>query len=192
MQTGQALQERELAQACVKGDLNAKKLLYETYSKKLFFACLQYAENTEEAEDIMHDAFIKIFNSLKTFDGRGSLEGWMRRITVNAAINNYHKKRRLVPIILSDEETKIVSTDDGDEQVWPNISQDELLEMIQQLAPRYKMVFNLYAIEGLSHKEISKELKISEGTSKSQLARARGVLQNLVSEKFNSMKDGSK
>ena len=182
-------EEKTLLTACKRGDLNAKRELYTLYAGKLFYACLQYAENREDAEDILQDSFMKIFQNLEQFRGEGSLEGWLRRITVNTAIKHYHKRNRsFLRINVNHLNDDAQSDNIDDNEAVPDFSNEELMAMISTLAPRYRMVFCLYAIEKYSHKEIAKELNISEGTSKSQLSRSRILLQNMIKEKTKEKK----
>ena len=176
--------ERELVVNCVANDMRAKKMLYDLYASKMFMVCMRYADNREDAEDILQDSFIKIFDNIKNFRNEGSLEGWAKRIAANTAIRHYHKKNSMYPITSIEN----IEEQENDEEslisaLSAHNSMEELLQLIQNLAPRYRMVFNLYAIDGHSHNEIAKMLNISEGTSKSQLSRAREILKNQISEK---------
>lgn len=168
----------ELIEACLKENPSAQKLLYDKYSSKLYGICLRYSKNEEEAQDILQDSFIKVFTKLHTYQFTGSFEGWLKRIATNTSIEYYRKK---------------INTDEVDEIVFnPYLSVDsdksleveELLKMIQELPEGYRMIFNLYAIDGFTHSEIAQKLGISEGTSKSQLSRARAHLQKRFKDKF--------
>ena len=184
------IEEKKLVADCIAGDLNASRRLYDLYAGKLFAICLRYAGDRMEAEDVLQDAFIKIFENIKQFRSEGSLEGWLKRVVVNTSIKQYHKHnyKYLYPVInIENVEDDIQDTITDDEHL-PDYSEDELYEMIHSLAPRYRMVFSLYAIEEHSHKEIAQMLGISEGTSKSQLARARIALQNMIEEKQKKTK----
>lgn len=139
----------------------------------MFGVCLQYSDNYEDAKDILQEGFIKVFSNLNQFKGKGSFEGWIRRIMVNTALEKYRDKHYLNSVN-EDEAEKLERTDIN---ILDEISAKDLLKVIQELSPRYRMVFNLFAIEGYSHKEISALLDISEGTSKSNLSRARAILQ---------------
>ena len=174
---GQDLQE--LIDLCLAGESLAQKHLYDRFSPTMFGVCLQYSKNHEEARDILQEGFIKVFRKLKQFKGKGSFEGWMRRIFINTALERYRTQSRL---ITTDEELEI-STGNLSDEIISDLSAHELLQMIQELSPQYRMVFNLYAIEGYSHNEISKMLKISEGTSKSNLSRARVILQEKIKKR---------
>jgi len=139
---------------------------------------LQYSGDTDEARDILQEGFIKIFENLEKFNHEGSFEGWMRRIIVNTALEKYRNRYYLTRVddIEAGEEPV---TDPGTED-FAGLEAYDLLKMIMELPPKYRMVFNLYAIEGYSHKEIGEMLRISEGTSKSNLSRARDILQRKV------------
>jgi RNA polymerase sigma-70 factor (ECF subfamily) len=150
--------------------------LYNRFAPKMYGVCLRYAANAEEAEDILQEGFIKIFNKISSYRGDGSFEGWIRRIFVNTAIEHFRKKTYLQPITENEENTvegKYLS-------VLDNLAEKDIIQMVQQLSPGYRTVFNMYVVEGYSHKQIAEMLGISEGTSKSQLSRAKLILQDLV------------
>lgn len=146
----------------------------------MFGICLRYAGNYDDAQDIVHDGFVKIYVKISQFRFEGSFEGWMRRIMVNTALEKYRMQCQIINI---NDFTKEVDTMDSSD-FSSEISARELVKFVQELSPRYRMVFNLYAIEGYSHKEISGMLEISEGTSKSNLSRARAILQEKVMKYF--------
>ncbi|MCG8697852.1 MAG: RNA polymerase sigma factor [Bacteroidales bacterium] len=166
---------------CQKNKRQAQKALYDSYSERLFGVCLRYSSNTEEAEDVLHDSFIKILNKIEQYQFKGSFEGWMRRITVNTALERYRGQYKVINIQDSVKEFHEESYEDVLEQ----LTAGELINLVQELSPKYKVVFNLYAIEGYSHQEIAKKLDISEGTSKSNLSRARGILQEKIKKYYN-------
>lgn len=172
--------ERQLIEGCLKKDPKAQEALYRHYSAKMYGISLRYAKNPMEAEDIMQEGFVKVFTHLNDYRFEGSFEGWIRRTFVNTAINYYKRKsRELVEISL--ENIEIVGA--NDESVLEKLSAEELLDLIHQLPTGYRLVFNLYVIEGYSHKEISATMNISENTSKSQLSRARSALQKMIRER---------
>ncbi|MCA5006033.1 RNA polymerase sigma factor [Sphingobacterium bovistauri] len=161
-------------QGCQAQDKKSQAQLYNFFSKKMFVVCLRYAQTTLEAEDILQNGFIKVFTKHHLFDGKGSLEGWIKRIMVNTAIESYRKsKEKITDSIDEYHENTIHSHFPSD-----TTSYQDLLKLIKELPLGYRTVFNLYAIEGYSHKEIAEMLNISEGSSKSQLSRARQVLQH--------------
>ena len=169
---GFMLNEQELIDGCRKGERSMQKALYERYSRKMTVVCLRYSKTTAEAEDILQEGFVKVFQGIKNFRQESKLETWITRIMVNTALNQQRKKLYLFPMVdveeldLPEEEVSISS-----------IHFTQLLEMIQSLPQGCQIVFNLFAIEGYNHKEIAALLQISEGTSKSQYARARNLLQ---------------
>lgn len=169
-------EEEQLIEGCIAGKREMQRLLYELYSKKMMVLCLRYAPTTFEAEDMMQDAFVKVFSNIHSFKKDCPLEFWIRRIVINTALKHLRSKQ-LLTVSHEAEEVANLSSDNVN---LSGYSMDELLSMIQGLAPRYRMVFNLYAIEGYSHKEIGELLDISEGTSKSQYSRARAILQSML------------
>ena len=168
--------ESDLIKGCLDGNRRMQEHLYQRFSSKMYAVCLRYSGNAEDAQDILQDGFVKIFKNLHMFRGDGSFEGWIRRIFVNTAIEYYRKQSNLYPITESHEnqlETHELSA-------FETLSMKDLMNLIQRLAPGYRTVFNLYVIEGYSHQEIADMMGISEGTSKPQLARAKGSLQNML------------
>ena len=160
-------------QGCQAQDRKAQAQLYAYFSKKMFVVCLRYAQTTLEAEDILQNGFIKVFTKNHLYDGKGSLEGWIKRIMVNTAIESYRQtKEKFTDSLEEKHENSVTSHFSSD-----LTSYKDLLRMIKELPLGYRTVFNLYAIEGYSHKEIAEMLGITEGSSKSQLSRARQVLQ---------------
>ncbi len=170
--------DKELIETCLKDNPKAQKMLYDTYSSVLFGICLRYSKNEEEAQDILQDSFIKIFTKLDTYQFTGSFEGWLKRIVTNTSIEYYRKKITMEHIEeIGFNPYLAIDSDRG-------LEVEELLKMIQELPEGYRMVFNMYAIDGYTHGEIATKLNISEGTSKSQLSRARAYLQRKFKEKF--------
>ncbi|WP_299115493.1 RNA polymerase sigma factor [uncultured Winogradskyella sp.] len=165
---------KELINQCKEKDANAQSQLYKQYASKLFSLCLKYSKNYVEAEDNLQDAFVTIFNKIEQYKQKGSFEGWMKRIAINTALQRY---RQVGVFNIIDENTiEDVSVEvDNDE-----VDLDFLLQIIQDLPDRYRLVFNLYVMDGFSHSEISKMLDISTGTSKSNLARARQILKQKI------------
>lgn len=166
----------QLIEHCKKNDTKAQSQLYKLYSSKLFSLCLKYSRNYVEAEDNLQDAFVTIFNKISQYKSKGSLEGWMKRITINTALQRY----RSVGVfdIVNEEQIEDVSVEIDEDAV----TIDFLLSIIQELPNRYRLVFNLYALDGYSHKEIAEMLNISTGTSKSNLARARLILKEKIEQ----------
>lgn len=173
---------RQLIRSCLDEDRHAQKRLYELYAPKMFGVCLRYARNREEAEDIMQEGFLQVFKSLQNFKFSGSFEGWIRKIMVYSAIAKYRGKSKLHSVLTIENENIIAYEN---EDILSRLGKKELLQMVQDLPPAYRMVFNLYVFEGLKHREIAQQLDISEGTSKSNLHDAKLILQRAV---MNSMK----
>ena len=165
---------------CLNNDSKAQEELYQTFAPKMFGICLRYARNQMEAEDILQEGFIKVFKYLKDYRNDGSLEGWIRRTMVNTAINFFRKTAKYQKDLPIETAEPI---NHHEETAIDRLSAKELLEFIRELPDGYRMVFNLNIIEGYTHKEIGEMLNISENTSKSQLSRARSVLQARLKNK---------
>ena len=165
--------DKELIQGCIREHKASQKALFERYAGKMMTVCLRYARHRLEAEDILQEGFIKVFDNLARFEFRGSFEGWVRRIMINTALKNYNKS--------SFQKERIGLQDyqhgSADPAVWGHLSEEEIMKLVQSLPDGYRAVFNLYAIEGFSHKEIAEMLEIGESTSRSQLVKARKMLQ---------------
>src|SRR5687768_1114580 len=153
------------------GDRQIQEILYHRFSPKMYAVCLRYSGNADDAQDLLQEGFIKVFKNLSKFRGEGSFEGWIRRIFVNTSIEHFRKKVNLVT------EIQEVTIEDKEWNVLDNLAEKDIITMIQELSPGYRAVFNMHVIEGYSHKEIADILGINEGTSKSQLARAKVVLK---------------
>jgi RNA polymerase sigma-70 factor (ECF subfamily) len=170
-----------ILKGCIAGDRASQAKLYNLYARKMMGVCLWYARNREEAEEILQDGFMRVFTYLNKFSGEGSLEGWIRTTMVSAALTKYRNKsyqlRRVVPI--DNESSQVAEEAD----FVSNYDEKELVKLVQTLSPAYRMVFNLFVFEGLKHREIAEALQISEGTSKSNLADARKILQSALSIK---------
>ncbi|HEY4151675.1 MAG TPA: sigma-70 family RNA polymerase sigma factor [Chitinophagaceae bacterium] len=170
--------ESDLINGCLAGDRRMQELLYQRFSPKMYAVCLRYASNADDAQDLLQEGFIKVFRNLDKFRKEGSFEGWIRRVFVNTAIEQYRKKVNLNSI--GDREEQTIA--DNSWNVLDQLGEKDIIGLVQELAPGYRAVFNMYVIEGYSHKDIGEMLGISEGTSKSQLARARVILQKKVEE----------
>lgn len=168
--------EKYLIQACIRGDQKSQEALFRQYSGKMLAVCRRYTRHHMEAEDVLQDAFIKVFRNLEKFEQRGSFEGWIRRIVVNTALKNIDKK--------SFTNEQIGGAQDYDSgaapSVYSSLGAEDLMQLIARLPEGYRLVFNLYAIEGFSHKEIAELLDIGESTSRSQLVKARKMLQEMI------------
>lgn len=163
-----------LIKQCANNDRKAQKEIYQLFAGKLFSICLKYSKNKQEAQDNFQDGFIVIFEKIGQFNFKGSFEGWLKRVMINTVLLKYRKKNVLNIVTEEIPDEVIVDVDDDE------ISLDFLLNLINELPDRYRMVFNLYALDGYSHKEISEMLLIAEGTSKSNLARARAILKQKI------------
>ncbi len=175
-QSNQSYSDDDLVEGCLRGDRALQRELYSRFAPKMYGVCLRYAANTEEAEDILQEGFIKVFRKISSFRREGSFEGWVRRVFVNTAIEQYRKRMYLQPITEHEENTvegKYLS-------VLDSLAERDIINLVQKLSPGYRTVFNMYVVEGYSHKQIAEHLGISEGTSKSQLSRAKQILQDLV------------
>ncbi|MCC8424208.1 RNA polymerase sigma factor [Mucilaginibacter sp. UR6-11] len=167
----------ELITRCKAGERKAQEMLYKQFASGMLGVCMRYATDKMEAEDMLQNGFIKIFKKLDDYRGEGSFEGWVRRIMVHSAIEYYRKHHKMIQVMDVNEMGNEPSVNPA---AMANMGVKDLMGIIQQLSPGYKMVFNLYAIEGYSHKEIAEMVGITEGASKSQLSRARAILKGLV------------
>ncbi|MGK4567040.1 RNA polymerase sigma factor [Flavobacterium sp. 3HN19-14] len=168
----------QIIKGCIRQNRKEQEQLYNLYKNTLFALSLKYCRNTAEAEDNLHNAFIAIFTNIKRYNNSGSFEGWMKRITIFKAIDSYKKSFQLAPIKDDIPDTEIA----GDEM---NFSLDEILSFVQELPNQYRLVFCLYELDDYSHQEIAAMLSISEGTSKSNLHRAKQILKEKIKAKDN-------
>ena len=181
------MDDSQLIIACKKQDSNAQKALYEKYAPLMMAVCLRYCREEETARDLLHDGFIRVFTQISSYRGNGSFEGWLRRIFVNLALENYRKEKQKNRFL---EEYGIMHNhmDAGpadDLLDIENIPREEVLEMIRELPPGYRTVFNLFIFEDMSHKEIAQQLGINEAASRSQFFRAKTILQKKISAILN-------
>ena len=172
--------DQEIIRGCIDRSHKYQELLYYKYSGKMFGVCLRYASNYHSAEDILQEGFVKVFRNIERFRGDGAFEGWLRRIFVNTAIEHFRKTVHLYPIV----DSAPLAPESADTNALDGLMAEDLMTMLQELSPGYKTIFNLYAIEGYSHKEIAEILNITEGTSKSQLSRARYLLQKKLQDLY--------
>ncbi len=169
---------QELIQKCKQQNLQAQAEVYQLFSGKLFALSLKYSRNKQDAEDVLQDSFITIFNKIHQYKNKGSFEGWLKRIVINTALQKYRDKS---PLQLVKEEQNIENKEEVILEIDnPSLDLKFLLQLIQELPDRYRLVFNLYVLDNYSHKEIAEMLKISEGTSKSNLSRARLILKQKI------------
>jgi len=177
------LTETEIVEGCKKGNPAAQEALYHTYCSRMKMICLRYVRHTSEADDLFHESLIKVFSKIHSYKGEGSFAGWIRTITVHTAIDHYHKENKIKKTddrFLSDDTSEDDACDDQFTRMAQELQVDDLLKIINKLPAGYRMIFNLYAIENYSHKEIGSMLNISEGTSKSQLSKARKQLKEWI------------
>jgi RNA polymerase sigma factor (sigma-70 family) len=171
--------EQDILDGCISGKREFQELLYRRFSGKMFALCIRYCHNREDAEDVLQNGFITVFRNIQNFRGEGSFEGWIRRIIVNTALMHLRSKKN--ELNFSDvEELGTKAHPESQFDTASQINANELIKMLERLPEGYRLVFNLFAIEGYSHKEIAAMLDINEGTSKSQLSKARNYLQEML------------
>ena len=170
----------QIIEKCKNGDRNAAEKIYRKYAAEMFAVCIRFTNNRADAEDILQDGFIKIFNSIGKYSGKGSFEGWMRRVFVNMCLEQYRKRQSMTVVDNLPDTAAADIEDDIDDNV--DIPVDVLQRFVNELPDKYRMVFGLYVVENMKHKEIATALGISEGTSKSNLARARELLKTKIKE----------
>lgn len=170
--------DEQLIKGCIAKDRKYQELLYKRFSSKMYAICMRYAGEPSGAQDMLQDGFVRVYSNIERFRGEGSFEGWVRRIFVNTALEVLRKKGNMY--VVSD--TTNIRLEQNEENSLQHLMKEDLMAMVQSLSAGYRTVFNLYAIEGFSHKEIGEMLNITEGTSKSQLARARYLLQKKVAQ----------
>jgi RNA polymerase sigma-70 factor, ECF subfamily len=175
-----AMTEEQLVNECVSGSQSAQKKFYDLFAKKMMGVCLRYTNNYEEAQDVLQEGFIKIFRKLPDFESKGSVEGWVRRIMVNTALDAYRKAKKHQKDVGVDSVEFML---DSKSFILESINAEDLLKIIHSIPEGYRVVFNLFAIEGYSHKEIADQLGVTESTSKSQYSRAKKMLRKLLIEK---------
>jgi RNA polymerase sigma factor (sigma-70 family) len=168
---------KNIITGCIAGNRSCQSHLYNLFSPKMMIVCLRYSKNLEEAEEILQDGFIRVFQFIGQFKNEGSFEGWIRKIMVNCALKKLRNHASLRPLVMLNVEAY---DDIVGEDIIENITGKEMLQIVQALSPAYRMVFNLYHFEGYKHREIAEMLGIEEGTSKSNLAQAKRILQNAV------------
>ncbi|MDD4108801.1 MAG: sigma-70 family RNA polymerase sigma factor [Prolixibacteraceae bacterium] len=175
---------KEIIKDCASGNKRAQEKLYRMFAPKMFGVCLRYAKDRHEAEDNLQEGFIKVFTNIDSFRHEGSFEGWMRRIMINVALGKFRKQNVLTSVEDIGKYENAASSDG----IFEKLGAEELLGLIHQLPPRYRMVFNLFVLEGMNHQEISDIMNITVGTSKSNLARARDILKRKVQDLYKEVK----
>ena len=170
------ISDKELIERCIARERQYQEMLYRKYADKMFNVCLTYTKDEDEACDVLQDSFIKVFSSLNSYTFNGSFEGWIRRIVVNTALSHYQRKRR------ETESLSLYKTyvEPAVDTILNGINAEAIIELVNKLPEKAGLVLKLYAIEGYDHKEISELMNISVGTSKSQLNRARNLLQEAM------------
>lgn len=166
-----------LLKGCLKGDRNAQKALYEKFKVPMFRICLRYANDRAEAEDMLQEGFVKVFSDLHQFRAEGPLGGWIRRVMVNIALMQIRKRKKLFSDVEIENLSDSVTTD---EDIFAEMNAKALTRIIQKLPTGYRVVFNMFVIEGYSHKEIAEKLEVSINTSKSQLSKAKATLRRML------------
>ena len=169
------MSDPQIIELCARHDRKAQQVLYDKYSRLLLGICLRYSDDKAEAEDILQESFLRIFYNIKDFSGTGSFIGWLRKVTVNTAITHYHKNFKYRHNVDIDEYVSIETGVASFEEDY--FTSDELYKVLNNLPAGYRMVFNLYAIEGYKHKEIAEMLGIDSSTSKSQYSRAKAIIR---------------
>lgn len=175
------MEEWQLIEGCKRQDRKSQQVVYERYGRVMYGICLRYSSDAESAQDLLHDGFMKIFASVGSFEGKGSFEGWMKRIFINMALENI-RREKIKKQFSEDIENVPEDIPDDSDNGMAKLNETELMKMVQELPSGYRSVFNLYAIEDYSHKQISEMLGIAEGTSRSQYIRARLLLQEKVKD----------
>jgi RNA polymerase sigma factor (sigma-70 family) len=171
----------DLMEGCKAGNRQMQELLYKQTASKMLAVCMRYAKDQMEAEDVLQMGYVKIFQKVNEYRGDGSFEGWIRRIMVNTAIESYRKNLRMLNVVpIEDAYEQPSQGSNSYHDAFNSLGMQDLMKVIQKLADGYRMVFNMYVIEGYSHKEIAETLGITEGASKSQLSRARAILQQEI------------
>ncbi len=169
---------QELLEGCIREERGYQKELYEKYYGRMMAVCLRYTNNREEARDILNEGFMKVFKNLAKYKPKHSLEAWIKRIMINTAIDHYRKNKKLRNNV--DIEYASTKPAEDNNNIIHQLTAQEILKLVQRLTPAYRTVFSLYVIEGYNHREIGEKLGISEGTSKSNLAKARGKLRTMI------------
>lgn len=172
-----------LIKGCKKGNARSQEKLYVLFSAAMYGLCLQYASNEDDAKDILQDGFVKVFQKIDQVKNPKAFPGWIRRVIINTALEKYRSQVLLQRI----DESQLARKEEIGEDVLDKLNAEDLVNIIKDLSPKYRMVFNLYAIEGYSHKEIGEMLEISEGTSKSNLSRARMILKEKVKKIYGTV-----
>lgn len=178
------MEENDIIKGCLKNNRESQKALYDYYYNKMLGVCLRYSKDSNEAKEMLHEGFFKIFANLKNFKAPESLEGWIKKIMVNSAIDYLHKNKQNLIVSTFNANKSAANTleEISDDELILNIGKEEILKAVQELPPAYRKVFNLYLIEGHSHKQIAEMLDISEDTSESNLSKAKFNLRKNIQQ----------
>ena len=177
---------KRVVEACAKGDREYQKQLYKLMYSPMMAVCYRYASRREEAKDLFQEGFIKVFDKIGKYNFKGSLQGWIRRIMVNHAIDHYRRNKNKFAMSESMIEAERIADEGSEDSFFEGITANELLSMVQDLTPVYRAVFNMYVLDDYTHAEIAEELGISEGTSKSNLAKAKRNLKTMVLQRIGN------
>lgn len=176
---------RLIIQGCLEGRRKAQEQLFKLFYSKMMIVCMRYTRDEDEASDILQDGFLKVFSKLDRYDYKGSFEGWIRRIMVNTAIDHIRRKKNDFILMNEDQNLEDFVPAEEVEEEEPEFTPNQIIAAMQKLSPAYRTIFNLYVFENLTHKEIAEQLKISEGTSKSNLAKAKKNLRKILNKREN-------
>lgn len=180
-------QLNKVIEGCANGDRKCQQIIYQKLYEKMYSICIRYSKDKDDALDILQDGFIKVFTNIKLFGSLGSFEGWVRKIIVNTAIDFYRKKKQSVVYSNTtyvETNAEDLTEEDENDAEYSNITSEEIMEAVQKLPPAYRTVFNMFVMDGFSHKEIAEQLGIAEGTSKSNLAKAKINLKKSLASKI--------
>lgn len=176
---------KDLIQGCLARDRASQRKIYEIYGSSMMGLCLRYSKNREEAEEVLQDGFLQMFKNIGQFQFKGSFEGWLRRIMINCALQRYRGKLNEFVLVSLTDQDHLLSTETG---LMDRLSEKELIAVIQTLPPASRLVFNLYVLDGLKHREIAELLGVTEGTSKSNLSDARRALKALLTPELKMIR----
>jgi RNA polymerase sigma-70 factor (ECF subfamily) len=171
--------ETDLINGCLNKDRRIQEELYQRYAARMYAVCLRYCKNPEDAQDVLQDGFVKVFRGIQNYRGDGSFDGWLRRVIVNTAIEHYRRSAKNIAVV----DPQDVEIEDPSWHALQNLDEKDIIAMLQHLSEGYRLVFNMHVIEGYSHREIAEILGTTEGTSKSQLARAKAMLKQMVEQR---------
>ena len=182
------IEASEIILGCINRNSKCQKKLYDTYASLLYAICLRYLKNTDDAKDALQDGFIKIYQKIDEYKNEGSFEGWIKRVIVNTCLQEIRNRKKIVFTEKDELKEDVNITDEIEENYFEGITPGQLFEIIKELPDGYRTIFNLFVLDGFNHKEISEQLSITEGTSKSQLARAKKHLRDKINVLINADK----